>query len=206
MPHLDSSFPRRQFLKGAVGALGASALGLGPVAALAKMAPTKIVTLAYWDGTRFVLANRLASGDATLTSARLTLRGFNNDGGVIKAIDAYFVVPNGTKPAIHAPFSAWVSPPRGAPKVRFVQSVDPTLGILLKLQLSDATGSTASTTNLISGTAAGNKLKEGTYVLVSGAVDMNQFTLDLSNSSAPLSRRLGTGAVPQYIVIDVERA
>lgn len=200
----ESTFPRRKFLKGTLGALGASLVGLGPVSALAKLAPSRAVTLAVWNGSHFVPANQLPSGDSTLNSVQIAMSGFNSVGGPIKAIETIFVVPTNTS-KLQTPFTAWVAPPVGASHVKFVQAVDPVSGILLKLELSDSSGSTATTSRLISGSGVGNKLRVGTYVLMDGVIDMNQFTFDPANKLQPLSRILGSGAVPQYVVIDIAR-
>src|SRR5205807_2369360 len=73
MNNLDPNQPmldRRAFLKGSVSVVGLSILSLSPGSALARTlaAPAvgQDVVLAFWNGQRFVDAERLASGDTTL--------------------------------------------------------------------------------------------------------------------------------------------
>ena len=186
----DPVFPRRKFLKGALGVAGASFVGFGPVAAMDQLAPPKALTLAYWNGHRFINSKLLASGDPTLSSVRVTVAGYNTK-----------------KATLHAPFKAWVAPSSDQRHhSRYLQTVDAKLGLAFKLHLANQNGSVESSANLLTGSQFGFKLQVGTYILMDGIVDLNQFSYDAKNQEAPLSRLLGSGPVPQYIILQIDRA
>ena len=171
-----------------------------------QLAPPKALTLAYWNGHRFINSKLLASGDPTLSSVRVTVAGYNSKGGAIKAIDAYFMVPT-KKATLHAPFKAWVAPSSDQRHhSRYLQTVDAKLGLAFKLHLANQNGSVESSANLLTGSQFGFKLQVGTYILMDGIVDLNQFSYDAKNQEAPLSRLLGSGPVPQYIILQIDRA
>lgn len=123
----------------------------------------------------------------------------------MKAIQANFYLSEKGAPA-HVPFNAWIAPPAGVATTRYLQPVDSIHGIVLNLSLQGTSSVATVPLRFVTGTQSLPKLREGHFVLMAGAVDMSQFSFDPSNAKSPLSRNVGTSAIPQYVVFDIVRA
>lgn len=208
----ESRIPRRTFLRGAAGVLGASALSFAPTSVLAKALngallgreskPT--VNVAYWDGSRFVPADALSSGDDRITSVRLTMRGFGGE-GPLHAVDLHSVVEHdgGTQ---RMPFHAWTAAPNGCGQARFVMPVAAD-GLLFSAQVGDPKKPVAVEGSLHTGFGAGPKLTEGVYVLSCGDTGLGDFELSTEGAHTTVVRRGSAEPADfQHVVVTVERA
>ena len=202
-----NSFPRREFLRGALGVAGAVALGLETSYAQAE-APqaTSMLSVAYWNGTRLIDARYLVSGDAALNRAGARLRVTGHAGGeALRAIHAHYpVAMNGAE--THAPYHAWTRNAQGNVGTRFTLPVTPNAGVLLSALHDDHETFVRLRTDK---TVGQPKLKTGLYVLALGQTDWNGCHLDLDAPGGPLSRRTLSGFVPVkfgYRLISVEPA
>ena len=199
-----SKFNRRQFLRGAAGAIGFSVMGSLPARALAGALSSRSVTVGYWTGSVLVPAGKYSCGDTSLQSVRVTMQSYGTAAG-LTAIQMLAPVPlDGT--IVKTPFNAWIAPPRGNARTRFVAAAHPQEGLLFNVsQLSGGT-EVSSQFALATATTAGPKLKEGTYVIIAGTVDLSMLRLGGPNATGPLVS-LGLSSVPpQYVVMKIERA
>lgn len=204
---VDSKLPRRSFLTGAASLVGATVMGLPKLARAddggrgnLKKSP---VSIGFWDGSRFVSADRLEAGDATLGSVRLDMRGYGS-GSVLGSISVSSWASTSTGNG-WAPFLAWQAPPQGCGKARFVMPVDTTHG--LRISTQEVSGGAASVTdiNLIAGTGSGPKIQAGTYVVAVGRVNWDSYHLDTSAAGGPVVAMLGAPALPHYVVVNLTR-
>ncbi len=193
----ESSIPRRDVLRGAMGVVGASVLGV-PAAAFGQGIGTskKPVSVAFWDGIVLVSADKLSSGDVSLENVRISLSGHGAVSS-IQAIDAMMPVQGASPIAFHA----WTAPPAGGSRSTFMSPVDSKGMVTLSVQLSSKVSVAA---RLSVGKDAAFKLREGIYVLAAGDVNWGQFNFT-PNAAEPLVPHLPV-ATPQYVVIRVSRA
>jgi hypothetical protein len=202
----DKSFPRRTFIRGAAGLLGASALGVPTAALAAPLAAMPVLSTAlsvmFWDGKSFFSADSLVSGDQTLASVQITLKG-SGPTAEIRAINLIPLVRTADGPR-EAPFYAWTAPPAGLPTTRCVMPVDLKSGlslsarVLIGKEAQDCVVPFSVTKDL------GPKLCEGRYVLCAASVSWSDWEL-LPNGQ--LARRSdGAPADFQYVVLTVARA
>jgi len=195
---------RRQFLTGAAGAIGATLVGSLPSRALARALSSRSITVGYWTGTMLVPASKFPSGDASLESVRISLQSY----GTAKALTAIQVmapVPVDGQ-IVKTPFNAWIAPPRGIARTRFVAGVHPQEGLLLYVSQVSNGAEVSTPFALATALTTGPKLKEGTYVMIAGTVDLSTLRLSGPNATGPLIG-LGLAQVPpQYVVMQIERA
>lgn len=174
-PHLD----RRDFLRGTAALVGGSALGLLPALAEAALrTPISPLLLAVWDGRRFVPVR--ATGGGRAAQVRLTVS--SALGGGLAAIEAH--APD-TGAGRHA-FVLWVAPPAGL--LRHCATVAMEADGRLVLAVHAKGGGRHEVA--LPGIA-------GTYVLASGASDLDSLGLDETGEIH--------GATP-HVRLDVERA
>src|SRR5579859_4896134 len=124
--------PCRTFLKGTSSALGLAVLGIAPQTALAgarklKALKTRSLSVAFWNETRFIPADRLGAGDMDLSQVRITIRSHGRP-GQMKSIDVLSYA-SGKSGNVKVPFQAWVAPPHGCAVVKFIQHIDPESGL-----------------------------------------------------------------------------
>jgi hypothetical protein len=207
-----SLLPRRRFLRGAAGLVGAIPLGLsvGSVARPARAARSAPVSLHYWDGTRLVDASDLPEGDPSLvgTSVHVTLSRPTTAARSVKrlhAVNAHFPMADGRM----IPFYAWTTD-QDRPGVTFTVAVDEAHGLTLSAE--QARGETFLRLG-VGDVAGAPKLKAGTYVLTSGASSLFGCRCDTlqegARTSTVLTRRTRRGIAPialDYLVITVTPA
>lgn len=200
---------RRDLFRGTATLLGGAALGLAPhlvfgqglkpsPAPSVPVAPSQPTSVGFWDGQKFVSADSLAVGDVTLEHVRLTVS--SGSGGGLKAIEANALVPTG-KAIQKAPFTLWTAPPNGAAKT---SSVVPT-SVGEGLSLNTFAGTTKQVLTLRTDSAAGPKLREGTYVIAQGRVDWSSLSL---NAAGELVSGGVTGrpVTSPHVLIAVQRS
>lgn len=197
-----SMIPRRTFLRGAAGVVGAGVLGASPAIAGALqlsggVAPT--VSIAYWDGKKFIPAERLPRGDAGLHSISVSLVGYGKPGNLI-GLDTYNPIKVGAKMQ-NVSFMAWSASLRGGSRTKFVMPVQPGSGIRLAAKTISGKERFSSDVQLSNGTASAPKLREGTYVITASPISWGVHTLDLTHPENPL-----VGPPVQYVLLTVERA
>lgn len=207
-----NAFPRREFLRGALGVAGVVALGLetaqaapAPEATASVPASAPALAAAYWNGTRLVDARHLASGDPECHSGVRLAVAAHPTGAALRGINAHYAVTlHGTE--THTPYHAWTRNALGNVGTRFTLPVAPNAGILLSAQHGSDETFVRLRTDAASGQA---KLRTGLYVLAVGAPDWNVCHLDLDAPSGPLLRRTLSGFVPVrfgYRLVTVEQA
>lgn len=200
--HEDRTIPRRAFIRGAAGLIGASAIGL-PSSALAFLNPSSVlgVSCAYWNGSSFVPAESLKSGDSTLTAIRLTIAA-GGEAGDLFGIDASPMVGSGrsVKPAV---FHAWTAPPEGVQVTQCVLPVHSTAGLTLTPVVVIKGKEVESPLPFTTRTLSGPKLREGEYVVVAGSVNWNAFAMEQGKM---VNRSNHEPASIQHAVLTVERA
>ena len=208
MSDTQSKLPRREFLRGAVGVVGASVLGArtafagGPASVGPNPQPGTGLSIAYWDGTSLTPAEKLAYGDSSLSNIEFTVRGYG-DGSAILGLDTIFTVSGSP-----LPFPTWTAPPQGVNKVAILVPLDPVKGLHLTSHVAGQSGSASIDTFFSFGGDRNPKLREGSYVVVAGAIDWNAYHFDPTNEQSPLSP-VYTGKLapmPPYLVLTVERA
>jgi hypothetical protein len=206
MPHsLDRTIPRRTFLRGAAGLLGATALGIPSSALSAPMAfVASDLTFAvmYWNGSAFVPAQDLSSGDQSLGSVQVTLHGFGTQ-GEIRWIDLVPLVrtPKGTQ---ESAFYAWTAPPNGLAKTRCTMPVDLIAGLHLSTRVVVDTAVEDILTPFTISSAKGPKLREGSYVLCAAKVSWKG--LELRPDGQVVNRLDQSPVAFQYVVASFARA
>jgi hypothetical protein len=206
-----SLLPRRRFLRGAAGVVGAIPFGLtvGPESRPARAAGTP-VSLYFWDGTRLVNASDLPEGDPALsgTSVHVTLSRPAAARGAVKrlrAVNAHFPLADGRL----IPFYAW-STAQDRPGVTFTVAIDDAHSLILSVE--QVRGETFLRLG-VGGTAGMPKLKAGTYILASGTPSLIGCRCDTvkagSKASPVLTRRTRQGFAPvvlDYLVVTVTPA
>jgi len=212
MPTASSLLPRRRFLRGATGIIGAIplGLGLGPGMRSVQAAGNTPVSLHYWDGTRLVNASDMPEGDPSLggASVHLTLSRPGAAAGAVKrlhAVNAHFPIADGRL----IPFYAW-SADQDRPGVTFTMAVDEAHGLILSV----AQGGKEPFLRLSVGNAAGApKLKAGTYILTSGTPSLLGCRCDTvqegTRTGTVLTRRTRRGFTPvvlDYLVVTITPA
>jgi hypothetical protein len=208
-----SLLPRRRFLRGAAGIVGAIPLGLsvGPGTRPARAAGRNTaVSLYFWDGSRLVDASDLPEGDPSLrgTAVRVALSRPAAALGVVRrlrAVNAHFPTADGRL----IPFYAW-SADQDRPGVTFVVAVDEARGLILSIERERRETFLRLNVGDIAGTP---KLKAGTYILTSGTPNLFGCRCEMvqegTRTSTVLTRRTRRGFVPvalDYLVITVTPA
>jgi hypothetical protein len=197
----DHTIPRRTFLRGAAGLVGASALSLTPAGALAAFAPPEalVLSVVFWDGERFVPASSVTP-DSAILAVDLQMQGFGETTS-IRSIDCNPLVvgANGPEPAT---VYAWMAPPYGTGRSRLRMPVDPTQGLTLTVT-SNGKSTPAAVRFVTSGSGVEPKLREGVYVIAAAKVAWSALELDETNEGSPVRYRAGEGepAGFQYVLV-----
>lgn len=203
----NTSLARRDLLRVGATALGSAALGIlpaltpaaqttgrasvGGATAIDRLPVTPTVAIGYWNGTRFVAADSLSNGDATLDRARLTLTSVGTPG--IDSLEGYAPVPDFAK----VPFLLWVARPSGVERGVGTVVADPEGGV----SLAAVVGKTRRELRLVTGRSTGAKLRAGTYILALGPVDWSGFWKN--DQGQIVSRAKG---VSGYVLVTVDPA
>lgn len=188
---------RRDVLKGAAALAGAVALENSAIAQV--LSSTATISVAYFDGTRLVSVEKLAKGDATLEKVLISIESHGK--GALHELSAMFDVPvaKGTK---QFPYKAWEP---SSVKSQFLMPVSARDGIRLSVTQKTAKSTATTPLQLLSNSAKGGKLKEGTYVIAAGNVNWNSYRFEADDINGPL---LGAGGRPTslgYVLLTVER-
>lgn len=192
---LNHRLNRRQFVQGAAAVTGAAILTPQGIASALLSAERKL-SVAFWNGTRFELADRLPSGDPSLAKVILAVTGVGAVFGVT-ALDVMFRVGDGTSRR-EVPFGAWSPgsatstiqvPVRGSDGIKLVAHWDNGSTTSLWLGLSKAKGAL---------------IREGVFVLAESLPDLARLALT-GEVEAPLLMD-GEPARFGYILLRVERA
>jgi hypothetical protein len=210
----DQQLNRRDFLRGGAILFGGVAAGILPKIAEAQVArPTKPVSgvnvaarLMFWNGTAFVPASELPAGDASLSAIALRLRANSNDGG-LKGLDVVF------SSATKEPFLAWTSPSRGgttsgaftAPVSNGTLSVVAITTGTTRVAEDGTPLDTRTTINLMTGGGRGDKLMEGTYLLVTGSASISGVRYTPEDATNPIVAADGSPVRFQYLMIQISR-
>jgi hypothetical protein len=198
-----SNFSRRIFLKTTGGVVAASALSISPVSVFAQSATPPAVTVGYWNGSRFVAADQLPAGDQTLSFVKIGLNGFGSSGSLV-GIEGHALMPVTSNEFLRLPFTAWVAPPVGCQNTQFVMTVNPTKGVLLSVQQRVSGTVQATDVSLLGNSPTGSKLREGTYIVLAGKVDLSTITFPTSKVVGPVIG-VGAQAPSQYVLMTVVR-
>lgn len=192
----DRTIPRRAFIRGAAGLIGASAIGLPKLALANWGAPVSAqLSCAHWNGVTFVPAESLSAGDKTLDTVVVKLSAGGPEGNISSIDTSTFIASK--VGATEAVFHAWTAPPYGGSTARFVQPVQKGA-----LRLIATVNGAETPVAFTVGPGTGPKLIEGAYVLVAGALDWSQYAL----VAGKLVDRVSNEAVNfQHVRIDIER-
>lgn len=191
----QTTVKRRDVLRGAAAIAGAVALESSAIGQV--LSSTTTISVAYFDGTRLVPADRLAKGDS-LEQVLLSIEGHGK--GALHEIGAIFDVKTskGLKPYR---FKAWEP---GSVKSQF--SMPAKSG--LKLDVAQKTGKKTATNALpmAANAAKGYKLKEGTYVIAAGNVNWSSYRFEADDANGPVLSANGRPTSLGYVLLTVERA
>ena len=196
----ENKLPRRAFLRGAAGVLGASVLGGGSAIArtVANPKPGAKLALWFWDGSQFVPAEIIDS-ESHLDIVRITIKGFGR--GTVRRIDSNVTVPSAKGGSVA--YQAWTSAPNGPLRSRFNMRVGSTNG--LSLTVYD-TEQEVTNLNLRLSSGSGPKLREGTYVLTDANARMAGVTLLAATAEKPVVDASGSGVSFNFVMISIEHA
>jgi hypothetical protein len=186
---LSEPFGRRSFMAGAGALAGISLMKTSALGGLSsRKAP---LALHYWDGEKFLPADKAALGDPSLTRVRVLLRGIGGPG--LRRLDALFTLTGRRVPKA---FHAWTS---GGGIARFEM---PVADGAVRFRAVAASGEWDITLRSVFG--AGNKLREGSYALVGDSAVLlgsrlsYQGTEILDSGDEPLHK--------PHLLINIERA
>ena len=212
MADLPKTLPRRQFLSGAACLAGVAAFGLSTrpaFAVSASAAPEPPLSLAFWDGTRFVAADRMDYGDHALcaSGARLSILAAPQQNPALKSVDVHYrVAVNDSDTWL--PMQAWARSTYSVARASISMPVTPA-GTLLSVRHGEA----ETLCHLSTGNEAGAaKLRRGIYVLAAAKPAWAVYTFQPNvegHATGILSRRSLSGPVPaefDYLTIRVESA
>jgi hypothetical protein len=201
--HSDPTIPRRTFLRGAVGLVGASVLATSPALASFAMLEEPL-SIMYWNGERFVPAYTLTP-DRTIQSVDLELHGFGGP-GAIRSIDCNPLIST-PKGLTSATVYAWTAPPRGCDTTKLRMPVDANSGLRFTVDCGQQSGP-ASVLFAVAGTKVDPKLREGVYAIAVGNIDWAALELDESEGSAQIRRRSaeGEGSLFQHVLLKIRAA
>ena len=204
---------RRQFLQGAACVVGAATLGLAVRPALSGTPkwlqgnePETPLSIGYWDGTRFISAHHLTSGDSALcqTGALVRIHGISN-GQKPLAVNAHYRVQVGDQDQT-VPFHAWTASEHGSAGISFRMPVDREQGLLLSVLHGRETFCKLS----VDSANGAPKLRTGTYILAPGSVNLSACQLEQAGKDAArLTRRSLRGFVPvafDYVAVTITQA
>lgn len=190
---------RRQFLKNSAGLTGMALLSLSPASAIARvMRSGATIKLAYWNGARLVPAESLPGGDSSLESVQISVRGFGSP-GTLDSIELHVLLEKQE----NAPFIAWVAPPQGNARTRFIAAVHPQQGLVFEVV---DTRKTRTNFALTTTGGVGPKLVEGTYVLLPAGTNLSSLRFTPERPDGPLVA-LGLSRAPtQYVIMKIVRS
>lgn len=196
----ENKLPRRAFLRGAAGVLGASVLGGGSAIArtVTKPKPGAKLALWFWNGSQFVPAEKIDS-ESHLDIVRIIIKGYGR--GTVRRIDANVSVP--TAKAGSVAYQAWTSAPNGPLRSRFSMRVGNSNGLSLSVYDNDMS---ATDLHLRLSSGSGPKLREGVYVLADAAAKMTGVTLMPGTADKPVVDSSGSGVSFSFVMITIEHA
>ena len=190
MNNTPNKLRRRDFLTGAITAIGSGALGAMPAIASAQLGLGSPVTtgpgLYFWTGTSFISADSMKPGIINEDTVGVRIEGFGASPNIAR-IDVQ--MPGGL-------FYAFTAQPKGLKVTQFTAPIATPLG--LTLIVSSTTS--RSRLSLQSSPGPGPKLALGTYLLVDSGVMAGSFILTES-TSAPVVGADGQPVAIPYTLI-----
>lgn len=192
------SIKRRDVLKGAAALAGAVALENSAVAQV--LGSTATISVAYFDGTRLIPADRLPKGDGSLEQVVVSMKGHNK--GQLHGIDAQFEVRQAKGSKLY-PYKAWEP---GSVASEFVMPVSAKNGVRLSVSQRTTKSTATVPLQLQVGTAKGAKLREGTYVIVAGNINWNGYRFEQDDPNGPVLSAGGRPTSLGYVLLDIQRS
>lgn len=208
----DDLLPRREFLRRSACLVGATAVALNTRNGLAATpqsgnTATPALSLAFWDGTRLIPADRLPAGDPVLcrTGAHLVVRAMPAPGvRRLTALDAHYLISlDGSD--THVPYHVWAANPHGPAHAVFTMPVAPDGTVRLSARHDGEETGLSLTTGPSPDTP---KLRAGHYVLAPGVANWGAYQFQ-AEADLPLVRRTLSGFAPaslEYLVLSISPA
>jgi hypothetical protein len=202
----DGRLSRRAFLNGAAGLAGCLAFDLNAWAAPDSVAVSAApLTLAYWDGAALHDAASLPHGDQAFVGpgARVTIHSEVGASRTLRGVSAVYALDDGKTSVFHA----WAGSPHGKHDAAFtVPVVDSGLTLIVRhTRTPENVPEDAVCRLAVSHEHNVPKLRAGTYILASRAVDWSRWQFQ---PDGPTRGRLVAGAAQKpahfdYLVLTI---
>lgn len=196
----DSSFPRREFLRGTAAAAG-TALVAPKLLSLGFTGGTASVDVAFWNGSKWQPATKLPSGDPSLSAVQVTVRSQGELANLARFEASFAVQVDGSMSERR--FVAWR--PSSA-TARFTMPVRPEQGLVFVATLSQNGSETQVPVRLGFAKPGGPLLREGIYLIAPELPALNRLEASAHEDGSPELLLDGAPATFGHLLIEIERA